>query len=187
MKTDSKIRTRYHRAWPLLTYALLCYFLTGTVSGIMNVAPPLLHDAYGWDETLLISSMSVAALANVVTGFIAGRMSARRSAKPLCFAWGGIYIAGLLVMGLSPVIGLFIVAMVLVSAASSAWGYNTVPVLITNWFPEKKGRVQGFVSTGLLLGSVNPMIYNWAVVHWGLSLATVPFALLGAVAGSWGE
>lgn len=61
-------------------------------------------------------------------------------------------------------------------------GYNTVPILITNWFPEKKGRVQGFVSTGLLLGSVNPMIYHWACEHWGVHLATIPFVLLGGLA-----
>lgn len=174
--------THYLRAWPLLFYALLCYFLTGTVSGIMNVAPEVLHEAFGWDGTVLISSMSVAALLNVAAGFVAGRVSAHRSPRPLCFLWGAIYMIGLLVMGAAPVMSVFIVAMVLVSAASSAWGYNTVPILITNWFPEKKGRVQGFVSTGLLLGSVNPMIYHWACEHWGVHLATVPFVLLGGAA-----
>lgn len=155
--------THYLRAWPLLFYALLCYFLTGTVSGIMNVAPEVLHEAFGWDGTVLISSMSIAALLNVAAGFVAGRVSAHRSPRPLCFLWGTIYMVGLLIMGVAPVMSVFIVAMVLVSAASSAWGYNTVPILITNWFPEKKGRVQGFVSTGLLLGSVNPMIYHWGL------------------------
>lgn len=174
--------THYLRAWPLLFYALLCYFLTGTVSGVMNVAPEVLHEAFGWDGTVLISSMSVAALLNVAAGFVAGRVSAHRSPRPLCFLWGAIYMIGLLVMGAAPVMSVFIVAMVLVSAASSAWGYNTVPILITNWFPEKKGRVQGFVSTGLLLGSVNPMIYHWACEHWGVHLATVPFVLLGGAA-----
>lgn len=182
MMTRSQGKTYYQRAWPLLFYGLLCYFLTGTVSGIMNVAPEVLGEAFGWDGTALISSMSLAALANVVAGFVAGRVSAHRSAKPLCFVWGALYIAGLLVMGAAPFMGLFIVSMVLVSAASSAWGYNTVPILITNWFPEKKGRVQGFVSTGLLLGSVNPMIYHWACEHWGVHAATIPFALLGGVA-----
>ena len=174
--------THYLRAWPLLFYALLCYFLTGTVSGIMNVAPEVLHEAFGWDGTVLISSMSIAALLNVAAGFVAGRVSAHRSPRPLCFLWGAIYMAGLLVMGIAPVMSVFIVAMVLVSAASSAWGYNTVPILITNWFPEKKGRVQGFVSTGLLLGSVNPMIYHWACEHWRVHLATIPFVLLGGLA-----
>lgn len=168
MTSNNQGKAHYLRAWPLLFYALLCYFLTGTVSGIMNVAPEVLSREFGWDGTVLISSMSVAALLNVAAGFVAGRASARRSAKPLCFVWGAIYAVGLLVMGFAPVMSVFIVAMVLVSAASSAWGYNTVPILITNWFPEKKGRVQGFVSTGLLLGSVNPMIYHWACEHWGV-------------------
>lgn len=182
MTSNNQGKAHYLRAWPLLFYALLCYFLTGTVSGIMNVAPEVLSREFGWDGTVLISSMSVAALLNVAAGFVAGRASARRSAKPLCFVWGAIYAVGLLVMGFAPVMSVFIVAMVLVSAASSAWGYNTVPILITNWFPEKKGRVQGFVSTGLLLGSVNPMIYHWACEHWGVQWATMPFVLLGGAA-----
>ena len=182
MAAKDQGKTYYYRAWPLLFYALLCYFLTGTVSGIMNVAPDILGKSFGWDSTTLISSMSIAALLNVAAGFVAGRVSARRSAKPLCFVWGAVYMVGLVVMGIAPTMSVFIVSMVLVSAVSSAWGYNTVPILITNWFPEKKGRVQGFVSTGLLLGSVNPMIYNWGCEHLGIHLATVPFVALGGIA-----
>lgn len=182
MVSKNQGKTYYYRAWPLLFYALLCYFLTGTVSGIMNVAPDILGKAFGWNGTTLISSMSIASLSNVAAGFVAGRVSARSSAKPLCFVWGAIYMVGLIVMGFAPAMSVFIVSMVIVSAVSSAWGYNTVPILITNWFPEKKGRVQGFVSIGLLLGSVNPMMYNWTCEHWGIHLATMPFVLLGGIA-----
>lgn len=35
---EGKARYRYHRAWPLLLFSLLCYFMTGTVSSIMNVS-----------------------------------------------------------------------------------------------------------------------------------------------------
>ena len=171
-----------HRALPLLSFAILCYFLTGTVSSIMNVSVGMLETERGWDATLLSGSMSVAALVNVVTGFIAGRMNSNGSARVSCAVWGMLYIVGVLSMGVAPQMGLFIVSMVLANAASSALGYSTVPVLITNWFPMRKGTVQGFVSVGILLSSLSAVMYTAAVRYVGVELATVPFAAVGGIA-----
>jgi len=182
MSQTTVAKSHYLRAWPLLAYAMLCYVLTGTVSGIMNVAAGFLEADRGWSATVLTSSLSIAALINVVTGFIAGRVASRHSTKPLCVVWAALYVAGLLCMGFSPNMGLFIVAMCVVNAVSSAWGYNTVPILITNWFPTRKGTVQGFVSMGILLGSVTPMIYTKVYNAFGAGVAVLPFVALAGVA-----
>lgn len=160
----------------------MCYVLTGVVSSIVNVASVLYEADRGWDAALLTGGMSVASFINVVTGYIAGRMASRRSAKPVCIAWGVIFIVGVLAMGVSTHVGVFIVAMCLANAASSAWGYNTMPVLITRWFPTRKGTVQGFASMGILLGSVSSMVYTWAYRMLGAAFATVPFVLFALVA-----
>ena len=160
----------------------MCYVLTGVVSSIVNVASVLYEADRGWDAALLTGGMSVASFINVVTGYIAGRMASRRSAKPVCIAWGVIFIVGVLAMGVSTHVGVFIVAMCLANAASSAWGYNTMPVLITRWFPTRKGTVQGFASMGILLGSVSSMVYTWAYRTLGPVFATVPFVLFALVA-----
>ena len=85
---EGKARYRYHRAWPLLLFSLLCYFMTGTVSSIMNVSVGIMEAERGWNATLLTASMSIASLVNVVTGFVAGRMSSKGSAKRACLVWG---------------------------------------------------------------------------------------------------
>lgn len=172
----------YLRAWPLLTFSLLCYFMTGTVSSILNVSTGILEAERGWSATLLAAAMSIASLVNVVTGFVAGRMSSKGSAKKACWFWGILYCAGVLLMGASQSVGVFVVAMVAANAASSAWGYNTVPVLITNWFPTKKGSVQGFVSMGILLGSFSTILYTATYRLLGSELATIPFVIISGVA-----
>lgn len=173
---------RYWRAWPLILCSLMCYVLTGVVSSIVNVASVLFEADRGWDAALLTGGMSVASFINVVTGYIAGRMASRRSAKPVCIAWGVMFIAGVLAMGISTQVGVFVVAMCLANAAASAWGYNTMPVLITRWFPTRKGTVQGFASMGILLGSVSSMVYTWAYRTLGPALSTVPFVVFALVA-----
>ena len=82
---EEKVRYRYHRAWPLLLFSLLCYFMTGTVSSIMNVSVGIMEAERGWNATLLTASLSIASLVNVVTGFVAGRMSSKGSAKRACW------------------------------------------------------------------------------------------------------
>lgn len=178
---EEKVRYRYHRAWPLLLFSLLCYFMTGTVSSIMNVSVGIMEAERGWNATLLTASLSIASLVNVVTGFVAGRMSSKGSAKRACWIWGILYCAGILLMGISSSAGLFVVAMVAANAASSAWGYNTVPVLITNWFPTKKGTVQGFTSMGILLGSFSTVLYTQTYRMLGSQWATVPFAVVAGI------
>lgn len=49
---EEKVRYRYHRAWPLLLFSLLCYFMTGTVSSIMNVSVGIMEAERGWNATL---------------------------------------------------------------------------------------------------------------------------------------
>lgn len=170
------------RAWPLLVYSILCYFITSTVGSSMNVASGIIGAGRGWDPVVITSMISVASIGNVVLGFVAGRICVRRSAKVLCFVWGALYLVGLALMGVSKVFSVFVVAMVLANATASAWGYNTLPVLITNWFPTRKGTIQGFVSMGIPLGAgFASMIYAAGYANWGLEGAFIPFMLVAGI------
>lgn len=182
VRKGQRVRYRYWRAWPLIVCSLMCYVLTGAVSSIVNVASVLYEAERGWDATLLTGAMSIASFINVLAGYVAGRMASRRSVKPMCLVWGALFVVGVITMGASPNAGIFIVAMCVANAASSALGYNTMPVLITRWFPTKKGTVQGFASMGILLGSTSSALYVWAYRSLGPSLATIPFAAFAFIA-----
>lgn len=175
--------SHYLRAWPLLVFSVLCYFITSTVGSAMNVAAVLLEQARGWDSVLITSMISVASVGNVVAGFVAGRACSKTSAKRLCLVWGVLYVAGLALMGISKEFALFSVSMVVANAASSALGYNTVPVLLASWFPTKKGVVQGFVSMGIPLGAgFASIVYNYGFNTLGVDGAFVPFMVIAAIA-----
>ena len=176
-------RSHYLRAWPLLVFSVLCYFITSTVASSMNIAAVLLEQTRGWDGVLITSMISVASVGNVVAGFVAGRACSKVSAKRLCVLWGVLYVAGLALMGISKEFALFSVSMVVANAASSALGYNTVPVLLANWFPTKKGTVQGFVSMGIPLGAgFASIVYNIGFNALGVDGAFVPFMVIAAIA-----
>lgn len=181
---QNRRRAKFHywRAWPLIVCSLMCYVLTGTVSSIVNVASVLYEADRGWDASLLVGAMSIASFVNVVAGYVAGHFASRRSVKPMCIAWGVLFVIGVLLMGVSANIGMFVLAMRVANAASSAWGYNTMPILITRWFPTKKGTVQGFASMGILLGSTSSALYTWAYRALGPNWSTVPFAIIALLA-----
>lgn len=183
MSETSRVTYHYHRAWPLLVFSVLAYFITSTVASSMNIAAVLLEQARGWDSVLITSAISLASLGNVVAGFIAGRACEKVSAKRLCFAWGIAYVLGLALMGFSKQFALFVVSMVVANAASSALGYNTVPVLLANWFPTKKGTIQGFVSMGIPLGAgFASIVYNFGFNTLGVDGSFIPFMVIAAVA-----
>lgn len=183
MSDSTKVSHHYLRAWPLLAFSVLCYFLTSTVASSMNIAAGILETEHGWSATLITSCISLASLANVVFGFLAGRACVGHSAKRLCLAWGALYLAGVACMGFSKLFAIFAVSMIVANAASSALGYNTVPVLLAHWFPQKKGTVQGFVSMGIPLGAgFASMVYSWGYTQLGIDAAFVPFMLVAAMA-----
>lgn len=171
------------RAAPLTVFAVASYFITSTVASSMNVAAGTLEGARGWDSIFITSCISIASVFNVVLGYIAGRACAKFSPKAVCFAWGILYILGVAGMCISKELAIFVLTMIVANAAASAWGYNTVPVLITNWFPTRKGTVQGLVSMGIPLGAgFASIVYAWGLDTWGVDAAFLPFIIIAAVA-----
>ena len=183
MEETTATRSHYLRAWPLLLFCVMAYFITATVSSSMNIAAGILEEARGWSSVLITSMISVASVGNVVMGFIAGRLCSKHSPKILCFVWAALYLVGLVLLGISKEFAIFSVAMVVANAAASAWGFNTVPVFVANWFPTKKGAIQGFVSMGIPLGAgFSSMAYNFGMQRFGIDGAFIPFMVIAAVA-----
>lgn len=148
----------------------------------MNVASTALSEAYGWSMSLVTGIITLANIANVVVGFIAGRVCAKGSAKKIGVTLGIIYVGGILVMGALTDLLVFAVCYILANSSAAAWGYNANPVMLAHWFPRKKGVVLGLSSIGIpFAAGTAPIIYSLSLDVLGVRWALLPFALIGVL------
>ena len=180
MKTAAK--KGYGLGWALIVYALVCYFSSSAVASSMNIAAGILQQNHGWNAALLTSMISLCSVANILAGFVFGRLAVKRSAKKLSIIALLAYIATLLLLGSAKSFAVFSLFMILAGGLSNGVGYQLAPVLIARWFPRRKGVIMGIVTIGIpLCSGFATMIYSA-----GYSLAGefggfaiyIPFALV---------
>lgn len=173
---------KYGKGWIMIIYALVCYFLTATIGTSMNVAAGVLNVEKGWDSAVVTSFISIANVANVIMGFVMGRICIHTSAKKLGILLAGVYSVCIIFLGMMPSVLLFGILMVIANAAATAWGYNVNPIMISKWFPRRKGTVMGIATAGVPLGAgLVTIIYSTSYKHLGLGLSFMPFAMIAVL------
>lgn len=179
MKTAAK--KGYGLGWALILYSLLCYFSSSAVASSMNIAAGILQQNHGWNAALLTSMISLCSVANIVAGFLFGRLAVKRSARKLSAVALVAYIASLLLLGSAKNLIVFGVFMILAGGLSSGIGYQLAPVLIARWFPRRKGVIMGIVTIGIpLCSGFATMIYSAGyelMGEFGGFAVYIPFAL----------
>ena len=80
---DTKTKRGYGKGWLLILYAFLGYFTATAVGSAMNAASGTLADLRGWNAAVLTSLISLGSIANIVAGFVLGKLSSKYSAKKL--------------------------------------------------------------------------------------------------------
>ena len=176
------VKKGYGLGWALIVYALICFFSSSAVASSMNIAAGILEENHGWNAALLTSMISLCSVANIVAGFILGRLAVKRSAKKLSAAALVAYIVTLVCLGSAHNLIIFSVFMILAGGLSSGIGYQIAPVLISRWFPRRKGVVMGIVTMGIpLCSGFATMIYSVgyrAMGEFGGFAIYIPFALV---------
>ena len=98
---ETKVKKGYGKGWALILYGFLAYFTATAVGSAMNAASGTLSELRGWNAAMLTSFISLGAIANVVAGFVFGKLSTKTSAKKLSIICGIIWIAGVVGMGVT--------------------------------------------------------------------------------------
>lgn len=98
---ETKVKKGYGKGWALILYAFLAYFTATAVGSAMNAASGTLSELRGWNAALLTSFISLGSIANVIAGFVFGKLSTKASAKKLSIVCGVIWIIGVVGMGLT--------------------------------------------------------------------------------------
>jgi len=174
----------FGKGWILIIYSFLAFFFSSGVSSSMNVAAGVLSDVRGWSSTLLTSMISVGGVANIIAGIVFGRLAVKRSAKKLSIIALVLYIITMIVLGATSTLWIFLVCIVLSNGLSNGIGYQLAPVIISKWFPKRKGIVMGIVTMGIpLCSGFATMLYSAGYGKLGLSGGFLPFIIISVIAG----
>jgi MFS family permease len=180
---EQQLKKGFGKGWVLILYAFLAYFTATSVGSAMNVASGTLSELRGWSSTMLTSFISLGSLANIVAGFLFGRLSVKFSAKKLSIICGVIYLIVVVGLGATTQLWMFAVCIVIANGISSALGYQLSPVLIARWFPRRKGIVMGIVTMGIpLCAGVASLMYQAGYKSFGSMGGFSGFLAVAAVA-----
>lgn len=180
---DTKTKKGYGKGWALILYGFLAYFTATAVGSAMNAASGTLAELRGWNAALLTSFISLGAIANVVAGFVFGKLSTKASAKKLSIVCGTVWTVVIIGMGVTTNLWLFAVCLILANGISSALGYQLAPVMISKWFPKRKGIIMGIVTMGIpLCSGVATMMYQAGYAAMGSLGGFLPFVAVLIVA-----
>lgn len=173
----------FGKGWVLILYSFLAYFTATAVGSAMNAASGTLASLRGWSPTFLISLISLGSLANIVAGAIFGRLSMKGSAKKLSIVCIGIYVVAMIGLGITTQLWVFTVCLIFANGISSALGYQLSPVIISKWFPKRKGIVMGIATMGIpLCSGVATMVYQAGYGAMGAIGGFVPFIVIVLIA-----
>ena len=180
---ETKVKKGYGKGWALILYSFLAYFTATAVGSAMNAASGTLSELRGWNAAMLTSFISLGAIANVVAGFVFGKLSTKASAKKLSIVCAVVWIIGVIGMGVTTNLWLFAVCLIVANGISSALGYQLSPVMIARWFPKRKGIIMGIVTMGIpLCSGVATMMYQAGYAAMGSLGGFLPFIAVVIVA-----
>lgn len=120
---------------------------------------------------------------DIAAGLVFGRLAVRYSAKKLsiicCVGWMAVMVG----LGLTDNLWIFSACLVLGTGIANALGYQLSPVMISRWFPKRKGIVMGIVTMGIpLCSGMATMIYQTGYHAMGSVGGFLPFIMIAAVA-----
>lgn len=171
------------RGWLLIVGMMLCTFVAGACGndGLNTIIPKFVNE-FGWDRASLtvFASISgyISAIALAVMGVVVQKFGARNL---LVFTMACLAVA-IFAWGYVTTIPAYLAVIIILYCVSNGVGL-CMGILVSNWFPTKKGLVMGWTTMGFNLATVG---INWLLVfgwnnfgwHGGFNLFALA-ALLG--------
>ena len=173
------------RGWLLIIGMILCTFVAGAcgTDGLNTIIPKFV-DQFGWEKSSLtvLASVSgyISAVALAVMGVLVQKFGAR---NVLAFTMGCLAVA-IFAWGYVTSITAYLAVIVVLYCVSNGVGL-CMGILVSNWFPTKKGLVMGWTTMGFNLATVGInwlLVFGWTVFGWhgGFNLFAL-VALIGFV------
>lgn len=174
---------RVHYAWWIVTASLIIEFF-GLGFGIfaLTASYPYLIQTFGWSRTATLASMTFVVSTVALCGPLVGAFLDRHSIRPLFVAGSLIQACALVLLSRVQTLPQYYAASVLLGLGMS--GVTVLPnqVLVSRWFRERLGLVNGIITAGTMLGgSASPLLLTRLAEEFGWRPA---FLVMAALVGT---
>ncbi len=180
-------KANFSKGWGIIVYCAAMFFLLiGFSIDGLNIVAPAFAEATGIDYSTVLSMAAVAGGFGLVAYFIIGRINVRfgpRKVSSVCLIGAGI---AYFFQGQATTLLAYTVAMIFVVSFINGAAYIAGGALVAQWFPKKKGLVNGFTTMGHNAGSAFyvPLI-SFLIASFGyktgMGLASILAIILGVI------
>lgn len=170
------------KGWVLIIYAFVFCFVNTSVGSSWQLMATAWESDLGWSSTTLLSWVSYGSLLSVVLGLVLSRVATKFSVRRMCIFCAVVLCAALFIFGYAPNVQIACLLEMIICGTDITLAYILNPMILTNWFPRKKGLVMGWATIGCPAGGgVAAIIVNYVQEHFGYQVSYMPFAVLALI------
>lgn len=151
IRRDTRSNFGLH-GWLIIIYALINYYLYDSMANsALNAVVPGIAAERGFDVIAVTALSTPAALIALVVSLFAGKLTNKIGAKKTQIIT--LFASGIAVIfwGRADTYGLYTTLLVIVVCLTNVMQLVGGTMLVTNWFPKKKGLAMGWATMGLNL------------------------------------
>lgn len=147
-------KANFSKGWGIIIYCAAMFFLLiGYSIDGLNVVAPAFAEATGVDYSAVLSMSAVAGFIGIIAYIIIGRINVKvgpRLVSGICLIGSGVFY---FLWGQATTLFTYTVTMTGVVVFINGAAYIAGGALVAQWFPKKKGLVNGFTTMGHNAGS----------------------------------
>lgn len=180
-------KANFSKGWGIVIYCMAMFFLLiGYSIDGLNVVAPAFSEATGVDYSAVLSMSAVAGFIGIIAYIVIGRICVKVGARwvsGVCLIGSGIFY---FLWGHATTLLTYTVTMTGVVVFINGAAYIAGGALVAQWFPKKKGLVNGFTTMGHNAGSafyvpLITVLIGTLGFKMGMSLASIFAIVLGVI------
>ncbi len=119
----------------------------------------------------------------IIVAFIAGKFCIKHSPKKIAIIFAVVFMISTAMWGYADSAAELALLMCVSITAAAVWAYNVNPVILSNWFPRKKGIVMGWATMGCpVAAGTTVYFYNFGAKLFGVKGSFVIYSIIVGVA-----
>ncbi|MFS0785701.1 OFA family MFS transporter [Shouchella sp. 1P09AA] len=164
--------------WLIFSAAWLIIFLVASIA-IFSVFSEPMTSLHGWSPSDYSLAYSLYTLIFAIVAIFAGIIVDKYGARPLMYVGGFLFGLGWFLTGSVTTIPMLYVTFSLIAGTGAGMMYNSALVTAMRWFPDKGGKVSGFLLSSAAIGPFLLSPFSaWLIEQVGVTSA---FRILGII------